>query len=302
MKHMNQKFLAALLACAVTWMAWAPGAAFARAEDTGPYHKITATLVNKTNATITVHLSTTDKSFLSSSYNQVYGPYSVEPGKKRTVNIFEREATTGTLNEHNAFYQHGFYATSSAGRVWAGEKKKGIDVCIFDGYWSLKSQIEARSDSPSDLKERLKGVKKVVTFRPFLIGKDPQARHEVRRDLLGHISEIWDDYNTILTFTDKGVSIDTHGNANAQQQKKPAAKPTKPAKSAVNANAAIRGNKVNIRSAPNLKAKVLFQLNDGDPVEATGKTAADSNGDDWVQIKMSSGRTAWVFGRYIRAR
>ena len=80
---------------------------------------------------------------------------------------------------------------------------------------------------------------------------------------------------------------------------RPAAQPAKPAKSAVKANAAIRSDRVNIRNAPSLKASVLFQLNNGDTVYATGKTATDSNGDDWYQIKTSSGKTGWVFGRYI---
>ena len=113
-----------------------------------------------------------------------------------------------------------------------------------------------------------------------------------------------DHYNVTLTFTDKGVSIDNQGKAAPQQQKKPAAQQQKkpaaqPAKSAVNANAAITGDRVNIRSAPSRKAKALLQLNDGDRVQATGKRSTDSSGDDWYQIKMSSGKIGWVFGRYI---
>ena len=99
------------------------------------------------------------------------------------------------------------------------------------------------------------------------------------------------DGNASLTFEMKKQGKAKQGNANA--------KPAKPAKSAINANAAITGNKVNIRSAPSLKASVLLQLNKGDPVEATGKTATDSNGDDWYQIRTPSGKTGWVFGRYI---
>ena len=307
MKCVSKKFLAALLACAVAWMAWAPGAAFARAGDNYdiPRHKLTVTLVNKTNATITVYLSRKEKA-RQSSYDSVDGPYSVEPGKKRTVSIPDMD-TEATPNDYNAWYQHGFYATSSAGRVWAGEKKKGIDVCIFDSYWSLKSDVND---------DDLKRVKKVVVFQPFLIWKDinaSEAKRIVGRHSYGYAIGV--DYNTTLTFTDKGVSIGNQGNANAKQQKKPAAKPAKPtaqqqkkpaakpananAKPAVNANAAIRGNKVNIRSAPSSKASVLLQVNNGDLVHATGKTATDSKGGKWIQLKALSGKIGWVFSDYI---
>ena len=66
--------------------------------------------------------------------------------------------------------------------------------------------------------------------------------------------------------------------------------------------AEITGNRVNIRQKPGLKGKVLFQLNKGDPVEATGETAADDDDGLWFQIKTPSGKTGWVFGDYIRDR
>ncbi len=65
--------------------------------------------------------------------------------------------------------------------------------------------------------------------------------------------------------------------------------------------AAIRGNRVNIRRGPSLNDKVLFQLNDGAPVEATRKTIAP-DGNAWFHIQTPSGRSGWVFGRYIRGR
>ena len=66
--------------------------------------------------------------------------------------------------------------------------------------------------------------------------------------------------------------------------------------------AEIAGNRVNIRQKPDRKGKVLFQLNEGDPVEATGETVADDDGGLWFQIKTPSGKTGWVFSDYIRDR
>ena len=107
----------------------------------------------------------------------------------------------------------------------------------------------------------IKGGKKVV-FRPLDAYEDKRG-------------------NYTIIFTEK------QGHANPRLQGSPST-----------ANAAIRGNRVNIRHAPSLQAQVLFQLNNGDAVQATGITLM-SDGGEWFQIITPSGKVGWVFGRYI---
>ena len=295
MKYASKKFFAAVLACALAWMAGAPEAAFARAEDGPPVqpHRplVTATLVNKTNAMIFCVVVERRKDDKDGSSADVTGPLLIKPDEKDEIRLGWVPVKNPTKNLND--YKFGVYAESpAAGRVWAGEKEtvwpevenrtytndRGeFFLIVHDRLWNGQGVSPTRGGfraSDRDTEEAKKNSKRIV-FWPFTAGK-----------------------NVTLTFTDEGVSIDNQGKAAAQQQKKPAAS-AKPAKSAINANAAIAGDRVNIRSAPSRKAKALLQLNDGDRVQATGKRSTDSSGDDWYQIKMSSGKIGWVFGRYI---
>ena len=315
MNHASKKFFAALLACAAAWMAWAPGAAFALGfEPSEP--RVTVTLVNKTNAVIfyvVAERRKDDKDGSSVHCQEV--PRIIKPGEKDEIGFVQDYVNNPTKNPND--YKFGIYAASpAAGRVWAGEKEtvwpevgkraytnnRGEFFCVME-YALSKNNWYGYGCSPTgkwleasdrDVEEALKNSKnsKRMVFWPFTAGK-----------------------NVTLTFTDKGISMGNQGNANAKQQKKPAAKPAKPtaqqqkkpaakpananAKPAVNANAAIRGNKVNIRSAPSSKASVLLQVNNGDLVHATGKTATDSKGGKWIQLKALSGKIGWVFSDYI---
>ena len=124
MKYASKKFFAAVLACAAAWMAGAPEAAFARAEYDGPMYDVTATLVNKTNATIYVALAMRWRGGGDGrgKWDTLEGWFSVEPGKKSTA-VFMRR-----FYHELDWFVYGFYATSpAAGRVWAGERKKEMD-------------------------------------------------------------------------------------------------------------------------------------------------------------------------------
>ena len=60
------------------------------------------------------------------------------------------------------------------------------------------------------------------------------------------------------------------------------------------ANGSITGDKVNVRAAPDMSAKVVKQLNTGQPIRATQKKG------DWYFIQTASGTKGWVFGKYIK--
>ena len=60
----------------------------------------------------------------------------------------------------------------------------------------------------------------------------------------------------------------------------------------------INGNKVNVRAKPNTRAKVVIQLNTGEPVTVLETSGSGSN--MWYKIKTSGGRTGWVFGEYVK--
>ena len=61
---------------------------------------------------------------------------------------------------------------------------------------------------------------------------------------------------------------------------------------------AIAGDKVNLRTEPITRARVLRQLDDGDPVEFLRW----SDDGKWAQVRTSDGTAGWVLGRYIRER
>ncbi len=50
----------------------------------------------------------------------------------------------------------------------------------------------------------------------------------------------------------------------------------------------------NVRSEPDLKSKILVTLKKGTKVEKIGQTA------DWVHIKLSSGKTGWIFHKLVK--
>ena len=58
----------------------------------------------------------------------------------------------------------------------------------------------------------------------------------------------------------------------------------------------INGMKVNVRTAPNTKSKVIKQLNAGHPVDVL-----ERNG-DWCRIRTASGTEGWVFGQYVQQK
>lgn len=68
------------------------------------------------------------------------------------------------------------------------------------------------------------------------------------------------------------------------------------ANSSFTANGSITGNKVNVRRKPNIKSKVVKQLNAGHPVSITGQ-----NG-DWYHIRTASGTEGWVFSDYVESK
>ena len=68
----------------------------------------------------------------------------------------------------------------------------------------------------------------------------------------------------------------------------------KKAQGAFQTNGSIAGDKVNVRTAPNMSAKVVKQLNTGHPVNVGQK-----NG-DWYFIQTASGTKGWVFGKYVK--
>ena len=59
----------------------------------------------------------------------------------------------------------------------------------------------------------------------------------------------------------------------------------------------ITGTKVNVRSSANTKARVVIQLNTGDPV--TVLEVSRKGRDTWYKIRTSDGTTGWVYGDYI---
>ena len=59
----------------------------------------------------------------------------------------------------------------------------------------------------------------------------------------------------------------------------------------------ITGDKVNVRSAPNTSARVIIQLNTGDPV--TVIQTSRKGGNVWYKVRTSGGTSGWVFGQYI---
>ena len=59
-----------------------------------------------------------------------------------------------------------------------------------------------------------------------------------------------------------------------------------------NTYAVIKGDKVNLRVKPSLKARVLDQLNTGDRV-----IFIDSN-EEWYHVRTSSGNEGWVYADY----
>ena len=62
--------------------------------------------------------------------------------------------------------------------------------------------------------------------------------------------------------------------------------------------AQIRGMRVNLRSGPSTKSKVITQLNEGDTLKVYG-TSHESDG-TWYKVQTSKGREGWVFGKYVR--
>ena len=60
------------------------------------------------------------------------------------------------------------------------------------------------------------------------------------------------------------------------------------------ANGSITGDKVNVRTSPNMSAKVVTQLNTGHPIKIEQK-----NG-DWYFIQTASGTKGWVFSKYVK--
>ncbi|MBR0317649.1 MAG: ankyrin repeat domain-containing protein [Synergistaceae bacterium] len=65
------------------------------------------------------------------------------------------------------------------------------------------------------------------------------------------------------------------------------------AKPSFSENGFIIGNKVNVRTKPNTKSKVITQLNAKHPIYAFEK-----NG-DWYHINTANGIEGWVFGEYV---
>ena len=59
----------------------------------------------------------------------------------------------------------------------------------------------------------------------------------------------------------------------------------------------ITGNRVNVRSRPNRKAKVITQLNSGHPVWVTDWTTQSDGA--WCYVTTSNGTSGWVFGQYV---
>ena len=62
--------------------------------------------------------------------------------------------------------------------------------------------------------------------------------------------------------------------------------------------AQIRGMRVNLRSGPSTKSKVITQLNEGEPIQVYG-TSHESDG-RWHRVRTSKGKEGWVFGKYVQ--
>ena len=262
-------FVKALLACALAWMARAPEAAFAR--------DLTATLVNKTNATISVALAVWDLygTWPDSGVNEAIGWHIVEPGKKRTLIL--RGGKNWHCHNPN-LYKFSFYAMSHAGgRVWAGEKKKEVPV-----FWvcttNLKAPFVSYNDSfgvsgsfgsleSNELKQAPLEAGKVVAFRPFLVEEN---------------------FNTTLTFTDKGVSIGNQGFANAQQEKKPAANQGK-ANAQQQKKPAANAGTLKFKATNKTDATISIALAQGQ-ADSGGKTIPDSSR-GWWNVKPGETKT-----------
>ncbi|MBR0315410.1 MAG: SH3 domain-containing protein [Synergistaceae bacterium] len=59
----------------------------------------------------------------------------------------------------------------------------------------------------------------------------------------------------------------------------------------------VNADKVNIRTKPTTKSKVVKQLNAGHPVEII--ESSKQSGEIWYHIRTASGTEGWVFGKYI---
>ena len=60
----------------------------------------------------------------------------------------------------------------------------------------------------------------------------------------------------------------------------------------------VNADKVNIRTKPTTKSKVVKQLNTGHPVEII--ESSKQSGEIWYHIRTASGTEGWVFGKYIK--
>ena len=59
----------------------------------------------------------------------------------------------------------------------------------------------------------------------------------------------------------------------------------------------VSGTWVNLRSGPGTSHSVVTQAGLGDMVEPLSDPAAD-----WINVRLADGRTAWIYGKYLRPR
>jgi len=152
-----------------------------------------------------------------------------------------------------------------------------LKQAMNSGHEKAKEDYHKQRAGLEDMQRDLEKLRKIAKLRGSSgIEKFNAEMADVEKNFERQLGLDKDKVNAL--FAEYGVSLDLS----------PLAK---------SSGAYINGDKVNIRAEPNTRAKVLLQLNKGDPVTILETTGGGGN--MWYKVETSSGTTGWVSGKFV---